>query len=293
MNAGCDLSVVVVFFNMRREAARTLRSLTPAYQRDTETIRYEVIAVDSGSTQPLDLSWVQGFGADFHYVYFETGAPSPCGAINHGVSLAQAPLVTLCIDGARILSPGVLSRSLQATKAHEKSFVYTFGMHIGHRSQNYLAEQGYSRSDEDRLLAALDWERDGYLLFDVSSVALSSGEGYDSSLCESNCVTIARAAYERLGGFDEHFSSPGGGLANLDFFNRLHESPDLQPVMLLGEATFHQFHGGTATNVPLSDHPWPVMASEYERIRGRPYRQAYRKPIHFGSPHPKSARFLR
>ena len=48
------MSVVVVFFNMRREAIRTLFSLTTAYQRDISIDDYDVIVLDSGSTQALD-----------------------------------------------------------------------------------------------------------------------------------------------------------------------------------------------------------------------------------------------
>ena len=44
-----DLTVVVVFYNMRREAARTLRSLSRAYQLGLEDVGYEVIAVENGS----------------------------------------------------------------------------------------------------------------------------------------------------------------------------------------------------------------------------------------------------
>ena len=43
------LSVVIAFFNMRREAARTLYSLTTDYQRDIGIDDYEVIVLDSGS----------------------------------------------------------------------------------------------------------------------------------------------------------------------------------------------------------------------------------------------------
>ncbi len=44
-----DLSVVVVFYNMRREAARTLHSLSRAYQQGIDELQYEVIVVENGS----------------------------------------------------------------------------------------------------------------------------------------------------------------------------------------------------------------------------------------------------
>ena len=282
-----DLSVVVIFFNMRREARRTLHSLTKTYQRNTNSITYEVIAVDNGSTEPLDADLVTTFGANFRYIYFDAAMPSPCKALNYGAQIAQGKLVTLCIDGARILSPGIVHYSILASKIYENPFIYTLGMHIGRKPQNYLVEENYSQEDEDRLMTSVDWEQDGYSLFDISSLALSSSGGYFSKLLESNCVTLPYWIYQKMGGFDERFTSNGGGLTNLDFFNRIHELEDIDPVMLLGEATFHQFHGGIATNVPHKDHPWKKMEEEYQMIKGKPYQPFTRRPVYFGSFHPK------
>ena len=65
-----DLSVVVVFYNMRREAARTLHSLSRAYQREIEDLDYEVIVVENGSAedQRLGEDFVRGFGPEFRYL---------------------------------------------------------------------------------------------------------------------------------------------------------------------------------------------------------------------------------
>jgi glycosyltransferase involved in cell wall biosynthesis len=287
-----DLSVVVIFYNMRREAQRTLFSLSPAYQNNTDSFSYEVIAIDNGSTEPLDKNFVKSFGNNFRYVYFDTSVSSPCKALNYGGQIAQGRLITLCIDGARILSPGILYYSMMASRIYENPFIYTLSMHIGSKAQNYLAEEDYSQSDEDKLIDSVDWEQDGYTLFDISSVALSSGKGYFSKINESNCVTMPQATYLKLGGFDERFKSAGGGLTNLDFFNRLHQIQDTHPIMLLGEATFHQFHGGTATNVPMKDHPWKKMEEEYQSIRGKPFGAHYRQPTYFGNLNQKSNHLL-
>jgi len=286
------LSVVVIFYNMRREAARTLFSLSTQCQQNLTADDYEVIAIDNGSTEPLDPKFVEGFGENLRYIYFDANTPSPCAALNYGVKLARGRLVTLCIDGARILSPGVLSYSMIASRAYENPFIYTLSMHIGRKAQNYLADENYSQQDEDALMESVDWKQDGYSLFDISSMAFSSGTGYFSKLNESNCITMLRSAYQKLGGFNERFRSAGGGLANLDFFNRINQRPDWQPIMLLGEATFHQFHGGTATNVPLTEHPWEEMAKEYALITGKPYRPCRRKPVYFGNIHTKCHHLL-
>jgi glycosyltransferase involved in cell wall biosynthesis len=282
-----DLSVVVIIYNMQREAQRTLYSLSRKYQHRLEEIRYETIVIDNGSSEPLDKEWVESFGDGFRYVYFNADSPSPCKALNHGVEIASGKLVTVCIDGARMLSPGILYYSMLAGRVFSNPLVYTLAMHIGKKVQNYLAEENYSQSDEDNLLNTIDWKKDGYSLFDVSSVALSSGDGYLSELRESNCMTMLKSTYNKLGGYDERYTGPGGGLVNLDFFNRINQSNDIDLIMLLGEATFHQFHGGVATNVPLERHPWPEMAKEYERIHGKPFQYYYKDPIYFGKIHSK------
>ena len=40
---------------------------------------------------------------------------------------------------------------------------------------------------------------------------------------------------------------PGGGLVNLDFYTRASLRSDVELVQILGEGTFHQFHGGAMT----------------------------------------------
>ncbi len=276
------LSIVVIFYNMQREAQRTLYSLSSQYQKLMGDYPYEVIAIDNGSTEPLNEQMVAAYGKQFRYVYFNAKTPSPCDALNFGVDQARGQYVMICIDGARILSPRILHYASLAFKAFKHPFVYTVGMHIGGKPQNYLVEQGYSRAEEDKLIATVDWRVDGYKLFDISCFAFSSGNGFFAALSESNCFAIKKSDYQMLGGYNSAFKSAGGGITNLDFFNRANQCLDLQPVKLLGEATFHQFHGGTATNVPMKDHPWKSMAEEYEHIYGRAFAVYERPPTYFG-----------
>ncbi|MCB1016142.1 MAG: glycosyltransferase family 2 protein, partial [Acidimicrobiales bacterium] len=262
------LTVVVNFFDMVREAPRTLHSLTPGYQ-GVDAADYEVVAVDNGSRRPLDPAMVASFGPNFRHVAFEPEWPSPAAALNHAVAHSDGARVMLCIDGARILSPGILRSTDRAFRAFDNPFVYTLGMHLGRQVQNQAIAAGWTQADEDALLRSVDWEDDGYELYRIATVAPSSKEGFFSDLAESNCVALSRAQYERMGGYDEAFRSPGGGLVNLDVMNRARLDPSVDPVMLLGEATFHQMHGGVATNSarnPDEVHPFGAFAAEYERI---------------------------
>lgn len=276
------LSVIVVFHDMHREAVRTLATLSLPYQRGVAAGDVEIIAVDNGSRQPLREADLGAVGDGCDLLHVPPGNPSPCAAINLAATRARARYVMVCIDGARMSSPGVLRHALAALESREHPFVYTLGMHLGPKPQNESMLEGYDQAAEDALLASVPWQQDGYRLFGISSLAYSSRDGYFGQLSESNCFALRRDDFIALGGMDEAFASAGGGLVNLDFFNRVHQLAGVAPAMLLGEATFHQFHGGVATNVPRSEHPWPRMAAEYEAIRGRPYANEATRPDYVG-----------
>ena len=85
---------------------------------------------------------------------------------------------------------------------------------------------------------------------------------------ESNGLFMTKAMWQELGGLDERFVLPGGGLSNHDLYRRACELDDVQLVVLLGEGTFHQIHGGAATSGRFG---WREMHDEYVALRGRDY----------------------
>src|SRR5207302_7710542 len=103
---------------------------------------------------------------------------------------------------------------------------------------------------------------------------------------ESNALFLHRKLWDELGGLDERFDAPGGGLLNLDTFKRAVEWSDAGLVILLSEATFHQIHGGTNTNAPLArQHSnWAQWGNQYANIRGRPWEMPMlnRAPTYIG-----------
>lgn len=278
-----NLSIIVIFFNMQREAERTLYSLSRAYQQLDADYRYEVLAIDHGSTEPLSSAQVRAFGPEFSHFQVAAKSPSPCLAINQFVVRSRFENVVILIDGARMLSPGILRLTETALRACAHPFVYTIGLHLGSQPQNYSITEGYDSSEEDRLLESVNWKTNGYSLFQISCPGLSSKRGFFSEIAESNCLGLRKQDFLKLGGFRNEFVSPGGGLCNHDLFNRAHESHEMQPILLLGEASFHQFHGGVCSNVPIGQHPWDAMESEYVRIVGERWRNKFRPPLYLGS----------
>ena len=167
------LSVVVIFHDMQREAARTLYSLAEKYQTGV-TDTYEVIAIDNGSAAPLDAGTVEAMGANFRYHFFPTDSVSPAEAINHGAAMAEGELVAVICDGARMATPGLVANTLTAANSFREPFVCALSWHIGPKVQNMSILEGYDKAEEDRLLASIDWQANGYDLFTISTIAQSS-----------------------------------------------------------------------------------------------------------------------
>jgi len=293
-----DVSLVVVVYNIPREAPRTLRSLSATYQRHIGVDDYEVIVVDNGSTPPVDLQEMEGLSGNFRLIRIDDALPSPAQALNRGLAEARGDIIGVMIDGARVVTPGLLHFARHGARLYDKAVVATLGWYLGPDFQWQSMESGYDRAREDALLASIDWPNDGYRLFEVGSMDESSVDGWFKPIAESNALFLRREFWEALGGLDERFDAPGGGLLNLDTFNRALEWPDAQLVVLLGEATFHQLHGGTNTNIPLvQQHDnWARWGPQYASIRGRTYEiaQPRNAPTYVGTlPRPMLARFVR
>ncbi|HUM93587.1 MAG TPA: glycosyltransferase family A protein [Candidatus Competibacter sp.] len=288
------LSVVVIVFNMRREAPRTLFSLSPDYQQGVSAADYEIVVVENGSSEPLAAADIAGFGPNFRYIWIDNASPSPARAINRGVASSKAPYVGVMIDGARIATPGVIALALLGLQRFERAVVGTVGFHLGPDTQMYSLRHGYNRAVEDGLLASVDWQHHGYRLFEIGSQAGSSPLNWLGAINESNLIFLPRRLFEQLGGYDERFSLPGGGIVNLDFYRRACELEGSTLITLLGEATFHQVHGGAITNQPAAELPQRLQkyGEEYLRIRGEPFAKPVRPALLLGQVRPESLPWL-
>lgn len=274
------ISIVIVSYNIERELPRTLRSFSPDYQIGIEASEYEVIVVDNGSVNPPRVEDFAHLGIDLTILQQPNPTHSPVNAINTGLNAACGSIIGVFIDGARLASPGILLRAREAITLDERTIVATRGRYLGPDLQRDTVLNGYTKEVEDALLQEVAWTEDGYRLFDVSVFDESSGPTWVSPISESNGIFMSRACWWELNGVDTHFQSPGGGLANLDLWRRATELPDVRPTVLMGEATFHQLHGGVATNGSIA--AIENFFEEYARIRGREYAKPDIQPYYLG-----------
>jgi hypothetical protein len=274
------LSVVLVAYNMNRELPRTLQTLAPSSQLGISPSSYEVIVIDNGSTQQVDVAALRTANPLLRYFAYHSPSVSPVDALNYGISLAKGDVVCACIDAARMASPGLLSAGLLATRIHSRAVVGPLSYHLGYECQNISVTRGYNQRVEDELLGGVDWERNGYELFKIASFDPSSRFGSFGCPSETNALFMTRQMWLESGGFDARFRGKGGGAVNLEIWRRLCGDPKNFVVILLGEGTFHQFHGGVATNSPVDI--WPQLNAEFKEITGAYFEQPTTIPNVFG-----------
>lgn len=269
-----NLSIVIAAYDMQRELPRTLVSALPPCQKEVEDIEYEIIIVDNGSPEPIETPSDLSRRIPIKYLRIPPSAASssPVRCINEAISNhARGRNLLVCIDGARMFSPFLIRRTVDSLERYPSAFTYVASRHLGEETQMKSAPKGYNQETEDRLLETVDWMEDLDALWDISVWAGAHKDGSVLSQNESNAVGLSRNGWFEVGGFDERFLLPGGGLCNLEFFSRVVKRNNALNILLLGEATFHQYHGGAATS---SSGYFGDSLGEHKEVTGA----AYQKP---------------
>ncbi|MDO8862507.1 glycosyltransferase [Haliea sp. E1-2-M8] len=290
-----QLSLVLIVYDMPEQAANTIRSLLPGYQRDVSGSEYELIVVENASSNTLSAGFLQDLPANVHYHLRQNPEPSPAQAINFGASQAQGGAVCVMIDGARMVTPGVVCNLLAAHRSFPRAVVSIPGYHLGRELQQTAVGSGYDRDTERDLLASIAWPEDGYRLFDVACFSGSCRPGFFLPNSESNCISIPLDVWHTLSGFNTLFDLPGGGLINLDFYKRACELPEVQHVIVPGEGTFHQFHGGVTTggvSREMREDYIERSRNQYRALRGADFSSPRTSPVYLGAIPAQAQKFV-
>jgi GT2 family glycosyltransferase len=289
------LAVILIAYKMTHQVRNTLRSLIPPYQQNVRIEDYDIHVVDNGSPQPLaEEYWAISPNIQYHYIPPDQAGGNPGVALNRAVAQTRAEMLCLMIDGARMVTPGVLHWGTTLAGLSPRMIAEVRGWHLGSELQSRAALAGYNSDVERGLLESIGWPANGYRLFEISAVAIEKRGGFFGRVAETNCIFMSRSFFDELGGFDERYQSPGGGLCNVDFFWRATSAAE-RVFTVLGEGTFHQIHGGAATGLTddVFKRSFAQWRDEYERI-SRPWQSlndAY-DPILAGHVPPECRRWL-
>lgn len=277
------LSVVIVVHRMSRQALNTLRSFAVPHQLHMTGDEYELIVVENESDDLLGEQAATSVGPNVRYFLRPNEGHSPVPALMAGVGEARGEYLGLVVDGARMVTPRVLHYAMTAFRITPDAVVSVPGYHLGTAEQH--SNPDHDERVEEQLLDYIDWQTDGYRLFEVATFFRGRHQhGFLLPLMESNCVFVSAAAYDAIGGVDVRFDMPGGGMVNLDLYKRLVERPGAQLFVTPGEGTFHQYHGGVTTK-PDEERESLLAAfrEQYAQIRGTHYQFAEDRPRLLGA----------
>lgn len=242
------LSFIVVVYNMQRQAMNTLYSLSAHNQHNVREQDYEIIIIENSSANTLSEPDVLALGSNVRYFLREESSQSPVGAINFGFSQVRGANICLMIDGARMVTPRVVEYALMGCAADSDALIAVPGYSLGWQDQRFNIEAAYNEIEEMALLSAVNWQQNGYRLFDIATISGANPNGYMNPLMECNCVITSARNFAAIGGANMDFQLPGGGSINLHIFRQLGLLPASRRYFVMpGEGSFHQFHGGITT----------------------------------------------
>ncbi len=289
------VSFVVIVYDMPEQACNTVRSLMTDYQIGAAPEQYEVLVVENRSANTMPPEFIDALPAHFSYHLRDETEPTPVHAINYGIAKARGDNVCVMIDGARLVTPGVVKNVILGHALSDCSVVTVPGYHLGFELQQKAVLSGYGYEREKQLMDSIAWPENGYRLFEIACFSGSCAPGFYLAHSESNCISLPRKLWDALGGYDPAFDARGGGVVNLDLYKRACEYPGATHVVLPGEGTFHQFHGGVTTGGDEDarrDAFIVEIMQQYEQIRGEKYSSPQTNPIYLGEIPDQAQKFV-
>ncbi|CAA0110886.1 Uncharacterised protein [Halioglobus japonicus] len=279
------VSFVVIVYDMPVQAQNTVRSLLADYQQGVRLEDYEVLIIENASANTMSRAFLDTLPPNFSYHLRQETQPTPIHAINYGIELASGDNICVMIDGARLLTPGIVKNTIRGHKLSPNAVVTAPGYHLGYELQQKAVGSGYDVEQERALMTSISWPADGYKLFDIACFSGSCAAGFYLPHGESNCISMPRELWQALGGYDARFDMRGGGVVNLDLYKRACEYPGITHVFLHGEGTFHQFHGGVTTGGEEAETRQKFITeimAQYQEIRGKKFQLPVTNTVYLG-----------
>ena len=271
---------------MRREAARTLHSLSrrvPGGHRRPQLRghrRRERLRRGPEARRRVR----GGFGPEFRYLDLGAEAePSPVMALNRGIRAGRGRAFALMIDGAHVLTPGVLRFGLAGLATYAPAIVATQQWYVGPGQQGDAMDDGYDQDYEDRLF---DRRSAGPTrVTGCSRSGTSSATATGSTACgrATACSSRGRCS-QQVGCFDESFSD--GRVAATPTSSSTSGSARRPTSRCARSSARGPSTRCTAAPRPTSPTPpsggpgCSATASSTRELRGRPFKGPG-KPIHY------------
>ena len=200
------LSLIIVYYDIPQQIERTLLSCSPKYQ-GANTDEIEVILVDNGSSERPAEDLQERYPHVTKILRTE-GKPSPVFAMNAAIQEARFDTIGLMIDGAHMLSPGILQNAREIRQLFARPVINVPQYILGMVSQNF-PPPGNAYKREQARLDKIGWPEKGYKLFDF---CIYPGEGKQRSFynaIESSCLITTKDVIEDCGAYDERYDEPG------------------------------------------------------------------------------------
>ncbi|MEM1036771.1 MAG: hypothetical protein AAGI14_08445 [Pseudomonadota bacterium] len=271
----------MAYYDIPDQIERTLKSCAPEYQ-NMDDDQIEVIIIDNGSNIPMHDGIQERYPFVSKIIRVE-GKPSPVFGLNQAIGEARFPIVAMMIDGAHMLSPGIVKLTREIYEAFDRPVINVPQYLLGHVSQGLKSREEAYRLEE-WFLKRRDWPKNGYALFDFAHRPGEEPLRDYISTPESNCLITTKNVFDDCGAFDERFDEPGAGFANLEIFLRLANHPQNNYVILPGEGSFHQDHDGTTTGKSPQTREAAVQRfkAKYRKIVGNEILLNPRSPFLYG-----------
>lgn len=288
------ISVIVIGFDMPGQLLNTVYTLSQAFQRDVAAHEFEILVVENASTNNADGAAIEALGDNIHYFLRQEPGVSPVPAVNFAFQQCRGQFVGLIVDGARMVSPGVLRCALDIYRGNNDAVLVVPGYHLGFVEQHDIEDPREALAEEQRLLASVPWRENGYRLFQISTFSGANIRGYLQPIMECNCLFASKQNFAAVGYADPAFCLPGGGAINLHLYRSIAMLPHTQLMLTPGEGSFHQFHGGVTTSSYEERSAQVKSIKEQLDSFWQPggFKAVSREPCLYGSVAPEAQPFL-